>query len=61
VGDLLGSGPIGLWIFIFPMTVFAAVGVINSANMIDGMDGLAGVIVLVALAWYAAAAHFQGL
>ena len=61
VGDLLGTGPIGLWVFIFPMTIFAAVGVINSTNMIDGMDGLAGLIVLIALAWYAAAAHLQEL
>ena len=61
VGDLLGNGPIGLWILVFPMTIFAVVGVINSANMIDGMDGLAGGVSFIALLWYAAAAHVQGM
>jgi len=61
VGDLLGNGPIGLWIFVFPMTVFAAVGVINSANMIDGMDGLTGSVAAIAFVWYATAAGLQGL
>lgn len=31
-----------------PLTLFAAMGVINSFNMIDGMDGLSGSIFLVA-------------
>jgi UDP-GlcNAc:undecaprenyl-phosphate/decaprenyl-phosphate GlcNAc-1-phosphate transferase len=60
VGNLLGTGPIGLWIFLYPMTVFAVVGVINSINMMDGMDGLAGSVVAVALSWYALVAHMQG-
>lgn len=33
-----------------PITVFAALGVINSFNLIDGMDGLSGSIFLVAAA-----------
>ncbi len=33
-----------------PVTVFAALGVINAFNMIDGLDGLAGSIFLVAAA-----------
>ena len=37
------------WLSI-PVTVFAAMGVINSFNMIDGMDGLGGTIFLVAVA-----------
>jgi UDP-GlcNAc:undecaprenyl-phosphate GlcNAc-1-phosphate transferase len=61
VGDLLGSGPIGLWIFVFPMTIFAVVGVINSLNMIDGMDGLGGSVAFIALLWYAAVASIQAL
>jgi UDP-GlcNAc:undecaprenyl-phosphate GlcNAc-1-phosphate transferase len=61
VGDLLGHGPIGLWIFIFPMTIFAVVGVINSLNMIDGMDGLGGGVAFIALLWYAAVAYLQGM
>ena len=39
---------LGLWSV--PLTVFAAVGVINSTNMVDGLDGLGGGTVLVALA-----------
>ena len=38
--------------FVIPMTIFAAIGVINAINMSDGMDGLAGslcVLVLIAL------------
>jgi UDP-GlcNAc:undecaprenyl-phosphate GlcNAc-1-phosphate transferase len=31
-----------------PITIFAALGVINAFNMIDGMDGLAGSVFLVA-------------
>src|SRR5258708_2039127 len=61
VGDLLGWGPIGLWIFAVPMTIFAIVGVINSINMMDGLDGLGGSIALVAFAWYAAVAADSGL
>jgi UDP-GlcNAc:undecaprenyl-phosphate GlcNAc-1-phosphate transferase len=33
-----------------PITIFAAIGVINAFNMIDGIDGLAGSIFLVAAA-----------
>ena len=32
-----------------PMTIFAAIGVINAVNMSDGHDGLAGSLVLVSL------------
>jgi UDP-GlcNAc:undecaprenyl-phosphate/decaprenyl-phosphate GlcNAc-1-phosphate transferase len=61
VGDLLGWKPIGLWIFVVPMTVFAIVGVVNAVNMMDGVDGLAGSIAFVAFAWFAAVAAFSGL
>ena len=61
VGDLLGTGTIGLWIFAIPMTIFAIVGVVNSINMMDGMDGLAGSIALVAFLWYTAVAAASGL
>ncbi len=61
VGNLLGWKPIGLSIFVVPMTVFAVVGVINAVNMIDGMDGLAGSTSLVSLAWFGVAATLGGL
>jgi len=46
LGDLLGFGSLELGVMSIPFTLFAAIGVINSANMIDGLDGLAGGIML---------------
>lgn len=50
LGDLIGSGPVTLGAYAVPLTVFATVGVINSMNMSDGMDGLAGTLFLVPFA-----------
>jgi UDP-GlcNAc:undecaprenyl-phosphate GlcNAc-1-phosphate transferase len=61
VGDLIGWRPIGLGIFIVPVTIFAVVGVVNALNMVDGADGLAGSIALVAFAWYAIVAAQSAL
>ncbi|MGZ5042998.1 MAG: MraY family glycosyltransferase [Usitatibacter sp.] len=61
VGNLVGTGSIGLWIFGVPMTVFAIVGVVNSINMMDGLDGLGGSIAFVAFAWYCVVAAQSGL
>jgi len=36
------------WLAI-PVTVFAAIGVINALNMLDGVDGLAGFVALVSV------------
>lgn len=49
LGNLYGSGLLSLGSFAIPVTVFATLGVINSINMADGMDGLAGGFSLVAL------------
>jgi len=48
-GYLLGNETFSLGVWAIPVTVFATVGVINAINMSDGMDGLAGGLVLVAL------------
>jgi UDP-GlcNAc:undecaprenyl-phosphate GlcNAc-1-phosphate transferase len=61
VGNLIGTGDIGLSVFVVPMTILAALGVINALNMSDGMDGLAGTITLVAAIAYAIAARLSGL
>ncbi|MBL8511867.1 MAG: undecaprenyl/decaprenyl-phosphate alpha-N-acetylglucosaminyl 1-phosphate transferase [Betaproteobacteria bacterium] len=61
VGNLIGLGPIGMSIFAIPMTVFAALGVINAINMVDGMDGLAGTLSFIAVTAYAYVAHLSGL
>lgn len=50
LGRLFWDRPLTLGWLSLPVTVFAALGVINSFNMIDGMDGLAGTIFLVAAA-----------
>ena len=49
-GRLIWDGVLSLGWLSIPVTVFAAMGVINSFNMIDGMDGLAGAIFIVAAA-----------
>ena len=43
-----------------PFTVFATVGIINAINMIDGADGLAGLLVFSALLMLTAAAVYSG-
>jgi len=56
-GELFSGTTLVLGVLSIPITVFAAMGVINSFNLIDGMDGLSGTIFLVAasgmalLAW----------
>jgi UDP-GlcNAc:undecaprenyl-phosphate GlcNAc-1-phosphate transferase len=52
---VLEIGPLAI-----PITIFAAMGVINAFNMIDGMDGLAGGIFLVAAAGMALLASLAG-
>ena len=47
LGALFTNAPIHLGIMAVPFTVFAGVGVINATNMLDGLDGLAGSIMLI--------------
>ncbi|MDC0076221.1 undecaprenyl/decaprenyl-phosphate alpha-N-acetylglucosaminyl 1-phosphate transferase [Gammaproteobacteria bacterium] len=47
LGDLLGFGSIYLGSAGIPLTIFMVVGVCNAFNMIDGMDGSVGIILLV--------------
>ena len=61
VGNLIGIGDIGFWVLSVPMTIFAAIGVINAINMADGMDGQSGIIILVALTAYALVASESSL
>ena len=49
LGNLAGFGPVELGILAIPLTMFATVGVINAINMSDGVDGLSGGLVLIAL------------
>jgi UDP-GlcNAc:undecaprenyl-phosphate GlcNAc-1-phosphate transferase len=45
LGDLLGLGNIVLGNLSVPFTILCVIGLINSVNMIDGMDGLAGGVI----------------
>jgi len=49
LGDLFGTGEIGMGPVDFIFTVVAAIALINGFNMLDGLDGLAGGVALVAL------------
>lgn len=49
LGDLFGFGDVGLGPAAFAFTVVAAIALINGFNMLDGMDGLAGGVALIAL------------
>lgn len=53
--DSLPLGPMSV-----PFTVFATVGIINAINMSDGADGVAGLLVFVALLMLTGAAFYSG-
>lgn len=53
-GALFSNSVANLGPLSVPITVFAALGVINAFNLIDGMDGLAGSLYLVAAVGMAA-------
>lgn len=60
IGPVFGLAPMSLGQFSVPFTVFATVGLINALNMADGIDGLAGSLVLAALLMLAGAAAWAG-
>lgn len=49
LGNLLGSGELEVDGFAWILTTFAVSGMINAFNMIDGLDGLAAGLALVAI------------
>jgi len=61
LGNLFGFAPIALYNWAIPFSVVCALGVINSINMLDGLDGAAGGTALVACLWLACAAILQKL
>jgi len=60
LGDLLGFGTVALGVFAVPFTIFAMVGMANSLNLSDGLDGLAGGLALITAAFVAVAAYIEG-
>jgi len=59
-GDILFLGPLELGLLAVPVTLFATVGVINAVNMSDGLDGLSGGLVVIALILLSIAAMGAG-
>jgi UDP-GlcNAc:undecaprenyl-phosphate GlcNAc-1-phosphate transferase len=60
LGDLFGTGAIGLGYLSIPFTVFGIVGVINAINLVDGLDGLAGGVTAIATAAIGVLAYIVG-
>lgn len=60
IGPVFGLGPMALGSLSIPFTVLATVGLINALNMADGLDGLAGSMVLCALLMLIAGSIYSG-
>ncbi|HEY2345637.1 MAG TPA: MraY family glycosyltransferase [Xanthomonadaceae bacterium] len=60
VGQMFGAKTTGLGAWQLPFTMFATAGVINAINMVDGVDGLAGGVVLATFCMFDAAALYSG-
>jgi len=60
LGDLCGWGAVRLHIWSVPFTIFCAVGMMNAINMLDGIDGLAGGVVLAELMMFGGMAILSG-
>ena len=60
LGRLVGDWELLLGRWALVMTIFATVGVINALNMIDGMDGLSGGMLMICLAFLAITACVSG-
>lgn len=60
LGELIFPTPLLLGVLAIPVTIFATVGVINAVNMSDGIDGLSGGLVIVALGFIAARCLMDG-
>ncbi len=45
-----GQGLVALGLFTYPLTLLWVIGLTNTVNLVDGVDGLAGGIVFIALA-----------
>jgi UDP-GlcNAc:undecaprenyl-phosphate GlcNAc-1-phosphate transferase len=60
LGSLFGFGMLSLGWLAIPFTVLATVGITNAINMVDGADGLAGMLVLSTLVMFEATAMYTG-
>ena len=60
LGDLFGFGLFGLDFMWLPFSFAAVVLLINAVNLMDGLDGLASGICVVALSWLVAGFYMAG-
>lgn len=60
LGTFPGVGAVTLGWVALPLTVVAVAGLVNAVNMMDGIDGLAGGMVVAMLGWLAFVAGLQG-
>ena len=61
LGNITGLGVLQLGWLAIPLTLFAVAASINAMNMIDGVDGLLGMVTLPALVMISYLAHRAGL
>lgn len=55
----IGEFPLGLWYV--PLFIFIIVGVSNAVNITDGLDGLAGGLLIIAFTAYGIIAYAKGM
>ena len=60
VGDLVGTGPIGLGPLALPVTVVVMVAIAHSLEMMDDLEGFRATFAFAALAWLNAAVAASG-
>ncbi len=60
LGNLWGGGRVRTGLLAVPFTVLCILGVTNSMNLIDGSDGLAGLVSLASLFWIGLFAQATG-
>jgi phospho-N-acetylmuramoyl-pentapeptide-transferase len=56
---LIGDTPLGIWYI--PLFVFIITATSNAVNITDGLDGLAGGLLVIAFLAFAVIAYFKGL
>lgn len=61
LGNILGTGAVGLSVFSVPFSIVAAVLLINAINLMDGLDGLAGGMGVIILVGFAILANDSGI
>lgn len=60
LGNILGFGDLPLGWMALPFSLFCTVLLVNSINLMDGLDGLAGGKSFVILIWFVIAAYIGG-